>query len=330
MKVVRLHARVRWATIGALCAVVAGGGGLMSASASVGSGEKAIFVPITPCRVMDTRIAPFTVGARSNPIGSGETHSISVRGSNGNCTIPTDATGLAMNVTAVNGTDASYLTVFPSGVTQPVASNLNWSAGEAAVPNAVNASIGGDGKVSFFNNAGNVDVVADIVGYYVDHNHDDRYYAKGEIDTQLAAKADKPTGSGALTLGPSAFVPSNGNVAYTYDGITFLNTAGGCFSAPVQIPDGATITQLRGHIADFDAAVITSVDLRRDPIGSAAAAVIASAGTTAAFATGNTEVVDSTVTTPVVDNASFTYFVMLCLFSGSQYFHDATVAYILP
>jgi hypothetical protein len=36
--------------------------------------------------------------------------------------------------------------------------------------------------VSFYNNAGSINVIADIVGYYADHDHDDRYYTKAQAD----------------------------------------------------------------------------------------------------------------------------------------------------
>jgi hypothetical protein len=184
MKITQTTSRTRWAAIGAAVAVSFGAGGLMSASATLGSGERSVFVPIVPCRLMDTRPAPETVGARSTPIGANETHTISVLGANGNCSIPADATGLSMNVTAIGGTASSFLTVFPSGAAKPLASNLNWTAGQAPVPNAVTVDVPADGKVSFYNLTGTVNVAADIVGYHVDHNHDDRYYTKAEVDAQ--------------------------------------------------------------------------------------------------------------------------------------------------
>ena len=180
----RRAGHTRWIAVGAVIAFTLGSGGLMSASASVSSGDRSVFVPITPCRVMDTRPAPATVGPRTSPLGAQGTHTIAVRGTNGNCVIPSDAIGLSMNVTVDNPSSASYLTVFPADVTRPLASNLNWTALQAPVANAVTTNISADGKVSFFNNAGTVDVIADIVGYYVGHDHDDRYYTKAEIDAR--------------------------------------------------------------------------------------------------------------------------------------------------
>lgn len=72
-----------------------------------------------------------------------------------------------MNVVAINPTLDSYLTVYPSdALSVPLASNLNWVAGQAPVPNAVTGTLSATGKISFFNNAGQVDIAADIMGYF--------------------------------------------------------------------------------------------------------------------------------------------------------------------
>lgn len=182
----------RAAAAAALVSLMVVSGSLMTASASLGTGERAVYVPITPCRVMDTRPAPATKGPRSTPIGAGEVYTIAVLGSNGDCVIPNDAVGLSLNVTAIGPTANSFLTVFPAGAVQPTASNLNYFVGDLAVPNAVNADIGAGGRVSFANDAGSVNLAVDVVGYFVDHNHDDRYYTKAQVDASLALKANLP------------------------------------------------------------------------------------------------------------------------------------------
>jgi hypothetical protein len=45
-----------------------------------------------------------------------------------------------------------------------------------------------------YNHNGTVHVIIDIAGYYQDHNHDDRYYTKGQIDTRIAAIPAGPKG----------------------------------------------------------------------------------------------------------------------------------------
>jgi hypothetical protein len=136
---------------------------------------------------MDTRPAPLTVGTRATPLGPAETHTIAVIAVSGNCNVPVDATGVVMNVTAVDPTQPSFLTVFPGGVARPLASNLNFVAGQAPTPNAVTVDVPASGQVSFYNHEGTVNVVADIVGYYVDHTHDDRYYTEAEVDALVDA-----------------------------------------------------------------------------------------------------------------------------------------------
>ena len=72
---------------------------------------------------------------------------------------------MVLNVTAVGPSAASYLTAWPTGETMPTASNLNYSTGQV-VPNLVVVKVGAGGKVSLFNAAGAVNVLADVVGWF--------------------------------------------------------------------------------------------------------------------------------------------------------------------
>ena len=120
-----------------------------------------------------------------------------MRGTNGNCTIPAGAVGVVMNVTIDNPTADSFLTVYPGdAASRPLASNLNWTAVSSPTPNQVTVLLGATlGNIKFYNNAGSVNVLADIVGYYEDHNHNDAYYTKAQVDSMLtAAKAQATPG----------------------------------------------------------------------------------------------------------------------------------------
>jgi len=75
------------------------------------------------------------------------------------------ATAVVLNVTAVQGTLPSFMTVWPADVSQPLASNLNFTPGED-IPNLVTVKLSASGQVKIYNNAGSVDVVADVVGWY--------------------------------------------------------------------------------------------------------------------------------------------------------------------
>lgn len=163
--------KTRWAAIGAAVAVTLGAGGLGISYATSPTGATA-FVPITPCRIVDTRPAPDTVGARTSPLGPEETFTVDAHGNNGNCTgIPTEATGLSLNVTALGATSGTFLTLWATGATQPTASNLNPQPGQPPTPNAVTTGVSATGQFNIFNKVGSVNVIVDIVGYYSDHQH---------------------------------------------------------------------------------------------------------------------------------------------------------------
>ena len=93
--------RTRWAALGAAVAITLGGGGIGLVGATVSSGERPVLIPMTPCRVADTR-ADSQVGPKASPLGPNEIHTISVHGSQGDCTeIPSDALAVSLNVTAL-------------------------------------------------------------------------------------------------------------------------------------------------------------------------------------------------------------------------------------
>ena len=58
-------------------------------------------------------------------------------------------TAVILNVTAVAHAGSGFLTVFPCGEPQPLASNVNYLAGDV-VPNAVLAKVGVGGSVCIF------------------------------------------------------------------------------------------------------------------------------------------------------------------------------------
>jgi hypothetical protein len=172
--------RTRWAAIGAAVAVTLGAGGIGLVSATTPT-EAVTFVPITPCRLFDTR-PEFQVGSRTSPLAAGDIHTVTATGANGDCTgIPSNATAVSMNMTSTDATAPTFLTVWAADAPQPETSSMNPVPGSPATPNGVIAALSGGGQFSIFNLAGSVHVFADINGYYVDHTHDDRYYTEAEV-----------------------------------------------------------------------------------------------------------------------------------------------------
>jgi len=176
--------RSRWVLV-PLAVAVAAVGGLQVipwAAATTSSGDRAIFEPLTPARILDTRTS-------ADPIGAGGTRTLQVTGVGG---VPADATGVVLNVTAVSPTTNGYLTVFPADAARPLASNLNFAARQT-VPNSVTVRLGSTGadlgKIKIFNVAGQTHVIVDVGGFFRGHNHDDRYYTKVQAQARLAGNS---------------------------------------------------------------------------------------------------------------------------------------------
>ncbi len=186
----------------------------LAQSAGATGGTASVFVPIVPCRLVDTRPAPNNVGTLSTPLQAAQVVTFAVWGSNGNCTIPTSATGIATNATAVHPTADSYVTIYPADASpRPTASNLNVVAGQAPTPNQVTVGLSAAGAISAYNNGGTLDLVIDIVGYYQPAptggivNNDARYYTKDQIDAKtMFASVNKDgslrRGSAGVTSAP--------------------------------------------------------------------------------------------------------------------------------
>lgn len=124
--------RSRWAGIGAAIAVSLGAGGIGLIAHAANSAPSS-FVSITPCRLFDTRPATL-VGDRNTPLNAGEEFARPVWGANGQCNIPTTATGISYNLTvptSING----FLTVYPADAARPGSSSINPVAGEGVKAN---------------------------------------------------------------------------------------------------------------------------------------------------------------------------------------------------
>lgn len=116
------------------------------------------FEPMLPQRIADTRSG--TGGVPVAPIGPGGTLDVDVASA---CPSPS-ATAAVMNLTITNNTEATHLTMFPTGTATPLVSNVNVPASSTA-PNLATVALGG-GKVTVFNNAGTADVIVDLFGCY--------------------------------------------------------------------------------------------------------------------------------------------------------------------
>lgn len=151
--------RSRWAAIGAAVAVTLGSGGIWAANAITASNPPAGFAPLSPVRILDTRLG---VGSAAAPVGANSEIVLQVTGAGG---VPSDATSVVLNMTSVDGTVASFLTVYPDGEPRPDASVLNVQP-VIATPNMITTKLGANGRIRIYNFAGSVNVLADVAGYF--------------------------------------------------------------------------------------------------------------------------------------------------------------------
>ena len=119
------------------------------------------FVPLTPCRVADTRKVNGAFGAPSVAGGTGRDFPIPQSG----CGIPSTAAAYSLNFTVVPHGSLGYLTVWPTGLSKPLASTLNSLDGRIKASAAM-VPAGSSGAISAFV-TDTTDLIIDINGYFV-------------------------------------------------------------------------------------------------------------------------------------------------------------------
>jgi hypothetical protein len=122
------------------------------------------FMPVVPCRVVDTRNA---AGAFGGPIlAGGQARDFAIPSSA--CGIPSNAAAYSLNVTVVPSGPLGYLTIWPAGQTRPLVSTLNSFDG-TVVANAALTPAGDGGAISVFVTDA-THVILDINGYFLPEN----------------------------------------------------------------------------------------------------------------------------------------------------------------
>jgi hypothetical protein len=116
---------------------------------------------VPPCRIVDTRNAPGAFGGPA--ISGGGTRTFALAGQ---CGVPPSAKSVAVNLTVTEPSSAGFFTAYPAGASRPLASTLNFSAGQTRANNAV-LQLGSGGAVSIFNGgSGTAHLVLDVTGWF--------------------------------------------------------------------------------------------------------------------------------------------------------------------
>ena len=119
------------------------------------------FVPVTPCRIADTRNATGPFGGPQLAAGSTRTFNIPQSA----CGIPSNAVAYSVNVTVLPNQFLGFLTIWPAGIPKPFVSTLNSYDGRVKA-NAVIVPAGIYGGVSVYVTDA-TQFVLDIDGYFV-------------------------------------------------------------------------------------------------------------------------------------------------------------------
>jgi Tol biopolymer transport system component len=171
-----LHRPVRPLAIVALLFVSVVSTGLATAevaAASPATEGATVFVPVTPCRVVDTRAGAggrLAAGAqRSWHIrGSGSVFAAQGGKANG-CGIPASATAVAVSISSVSPSGSGYLRAWPTGMAMPTATLVQFVARFGTTNSATVALArtepGADLDVRAFSSA--LDLVLDVQGYHL-------------------------------------------------------------------------------------------------------------------------------------------------------------------
>jgi hypothetical protein len=148
------------------------------------TGSPSVYTSQSPLRVLDTRNNGGTLGPD---------YILKL----GGISCPANSTAVVINVAVTNTTTDGALIVYPTGAAQPVAANLNWTAG-AIVPNLVIVKLGTNGQITIHNIQGSVDVVVDLEGCFGPSSGG----TAGEYTPVTPARVtDTRTGSGQANAG---------------------------------------------------------------------------------------------------------------------------------
>lgn len=271
-----------------------------------------IVVPVSPERLVDTR-PDDPIGVPAGKLSAGKTLTVTARGVD---PVPADAVGVVLNVTAVNATIDTFLTVWPTGEARPLASTLNPSPGGTSF-NAATVLLGTKGQFSVYNHAGSVDVIVDVVGYLRDHNHDDRYFTKAETNALYNRSVLDLQGTSALNVvGATA----------TGGGCLTFAAEGGAATLPMPLPIGARISTLKAKTKDTSLAQAVFVNVRRS-VFTPTASTENVVGTITSTGAGGLSVFDASILEPVANGVSYDLVISAPPNSGTLSFCGAIVDY---
>jgi hypothetical protein len=130
------------------------------------------FVPLTPCRIVDTHSGGGAVasGATRTVHAAGTTGFPAQGGKNGGCGVPAAATAVNVSITTSKAKHPGYLTAYPAGTTRPHSRTISYLKSSVLTASST-VKLGGGGQLRFFNHGSTVQVIIDVIGYVIPPIH---------------------------------------------------------------------------------------------------------------------------------------------------------------
>ena len=117
------------------------------------------FVPLTPVRILDTRVPGL---GHYGALGPAYRFDLQVGGAAG---VPVGAAAVVMNLTLTDSSAPTFVVGYPAGSPRTPTSDVNFSGG-GPVPNLDFGSLPASGALTLYNSEGTTQLIGDVTGYY--------------------------------------------------------------------------------------------------------------------------------------------------------------------
>src|SRR5262249_4595209 len=119
------------------------------------------FYTLTPCRAIDTRLAPGPLGGPALAAEIDRTFTLA-----GACGIPATARAVAANIVVIEPPAAGSLRFYPARASVPLATSITYAAGQTRSSNAIVGLSAGAFTVFTAQGSGSVHLLLDVTGYF--------------------------------------------------------------------------------------------------------------------------------------------------------------------
>ena len=208
------------------------------ATAAVVTRPTSTFVPVTPCRVVDTRLRGGRLADREQrtfAVSGGGSAFAAQGGKAGGCGIPAGAVAVEAAVTAVDPSGSGFARAWPVGRPMPNATFLNIAAGRSRTnTGALSLATAGSKHLALRNFGSTAHYVIDVQGYYLDQS---KGSGAGFVPLRPCRLADSRQVKGGPFADREArsYVVAGSGASFAAQG----GKAGGC-----GVPDGAVAVEL--------------------------------------------------------------------------------------